>query len=74
MGIGKDKGTGCVICFHDDTHMIFYTWRQYMPWEAEERLASNANINMSYRLSDNFHGACICKTRSDCQPRGQVEC
>jgi hypothetical protein len=72
MGIGKDKRTGCVVCFHDDTHMIFTQGGS--AWRVDERLASNANINMSYRISDNDHGACTCKTRSDCQPKGQVEC
>jgi hypothetical protein len=57
-----------VVCFHDDTHMMFT--RGDSVGKADTRLGSNAKINMSYGVSNGDHGA-MCKIRSDCRARGQ---
>lgn len=70
MDMGKRAGwMVSSLAAHDDTQAIFTHGNS--TWEADERLASNANINMSYCVLHKW-SRCMCKIRSDCQPKGQV--
>jgi len=54
MGMGKKAGW--MVCFHDDTHMMFTHGDSAR--KADRELASNANINMSYGVSISDYDAC----------------
>jgi hypothetical protein len=49
------KRAGCVVCFHDDTQMIFI--HDNSAWEVDDRVASNAKINTDFRVFNSSHGA-----------------